>query len=65
MNPAAAARVLLRLWREGRGLTQDDAARLWGVTRTSWNRYENGKRAVPLPLQKWIAGRLAQIPKPK
>lgn len=53
--------LLVRLWREAHGFSQATAARKWGVTIRSWQRYESGERPVPPPLRRLITGRLRRL----
>lgn len=43
--PEGSAAAFLLAWRKGRGLSQEQAAELVGVTRKSWQRWETGDRA--------------------
>ena len=42
-EPTTDAGARLREWREGIPLTQKEAAARFGVTQTTWSRYETGK----------------------
>jgi len=46
----------LRAWRDAEGLTQERAARVAGVARLAWARWEGGTRPVP----QWLADVLRQ-----
>lgn len=37
---------ILRKWREARGITSTEAAKLVGVTQAQWSRYETEKNGV-------------------
>lgn len=49
------ARSVARRLKTGRGWTQADAARWWGVSERTWRRYETVPGAAPLALIKRIA----------
>lgn len=40
----------LRLWRKGMNFTQEQAAGLFGLTRRTWNRYEQNKPPIIVDL---------------
>jgi DNA-binding XRE family transcriptional regulator len=43
-------RNLIKIFRDVSGMTQRQAAKWYGCTERSWQRYEAGHRSVPLPL---------------
>ena len=47
----------LRLWRNRRGFTQAEAARLLGVTRNTYTRWEIGR----LPLRPYLGAKCREI----
>ncbi len=51
-KPKPATPDELRAWRGRHHVTQDEAARWWGVTTRTWQRYEAGVSAIPAPLAK-------------
>lgn len=55
-EPVVPTPADLRAWRDAEDLTQDDAARLAGVARETWARWEIGTRAIP----QWLADTLRQ-----
>ncbi len=57
MEPAA----LLRLFRDLRGWSQEEAADWWGVYGGQvWGRWERGERRVPEPLRRAILREIAR-----
>lgn len=53
--PMQGSAVHVRAFREARGWTQERAAKWYGCTPRSWQRYESGERRVPGPLLKKMA----------
>ena len=44
----------VRAWRERKKWTQEYAAKAAGVDVRSWRRWENGERAAPTMLGRWM-----------
>jgi transcriptional regulator with XRE-family HTH domain len=55
----------IRRWREERGLSQADLARLLGVRQATVSRWESGDRPPTLPLVRLALERLGQKIRPK
>ena len=54
MNNPSLGEKLLRLRKEMK-MTQDDVAKIFGMSRTSFSKYENGNSAPPLQVLRKIA----------
>ena len=54
MNNSSLGETLLRLRKEMK-MTQDDVAKILGMSRTSFSKYENGNSAPPLQVLRKIA----------
>ena len=54
MNNSSLGEKLLRLRKEMK-MTQDDVAKILGMSRTSFSKYENGNSAPPLQVLRKIA----------
>ena len=54
MNNPSLGEKLLRLRKEMK-MTQDDVAKILGMSRTSFSKYENGNSAPPLQVLREIA----------
>lgn len=53
--------ICLRLWRQRRGLTQENAASMLGVASTTWSHWETGRR-MPGPNLLFLLRDLTGIP---
>ena len=49
----------IRLWREERGLTQEQVAKRVGISRSHYSNFENGHRPIPDYMINHIAKALA------
>jgi transcriptional regulator with XRE-family HTH domain len=57
-SPDAAAGYVLLAFRKDRGLSQRQAAAVFGVSLRAWQYYEGDARPVPRPLLRRVVDRL-------